>query len=178
MKELRLLYIFLIWFLLSVAVSPTWAQTPSEKQDYGFEMGAHLGKLLPNQIGGVTEIVPQWGFRTGWATGSHSAMEVGAIMGKGEGADWTNASVSLRMDIPIETLTGIALIGIDVTHYQGVNTPKKTFGGGHIGGGIMALIADELWFRSDMKFNVNPGTSLYFGFGFLLRFAGGDSKTP
>ena len=46
--------------------------------------------------------------------------------------------------------------------------------GGHVGGGFTAHLGDLLWFRADMKFNLNPGTALYIGFGFEWRQQGGN----
>jgi len=133
------------------------------------EFGFHLGNVLPNQIDGITEIAPQWGVRGGFRLTSSAFAEFGGIAGKGEGVDWTNIHISLRIGVPIETLMGIVFIGGDLHHLGGEGREKKTFGGGHVGGGIMSHIADAVWFRTDMKFNVNPGTSLYIGAGFIFR---------
>ena len=137
------------------------------------EFGFHLGKLLPAQIDGVTEIMGLWGLRGGYRTGNHGFVEMGFIGGNGEGAKWANLHISLRADMPIEGLVGILYMGIDATRFQGAGMEEKIFGGGHVGGGIYANISPTVWFRGEMKFNVNPGTSLYIGFGFVFRFQGG-----
>lgn len=144
------------------------------EKDVKWEFGAHIGNILPNQVPGVTEIAPQWGLRGGYRLGPIAVAEVGGIAGKGEGVEWTNIHASIRFGVPIETLMGTFFLGGDVHSYEPEGKKRKTFGGGHVGGGIMSLIADRLWFRADMKFNINPGTSLYIGAGLMFRL-GPDS---
>ena len=140
-------------------------------KDVQTEFGLHLGNLLPAQINGVTEIMPLWGFRGGYRVGD-AFLESGFIGGNARGAEWINVHLSLRGDFPIEGLVGTVYAGGDGTQFKGVNTEKKIFGGGHLGGGVMAQVSTNIWFRADMKLNINPGTSLYIGFGFDFRFKG------
>lgn len=142
----------------------------AEERKLKYEAGGHLGILLPNQVPGVTEITPQGGIRGAIRTGELVYVEFGANSGKGEGAEWNNLFVSLRGGVPLEGLLGIVFIGLDLQAYQAGGESKKTFGGGHVGGGVMAHVAGNVWFRTDMKFNVNPGTSMYIGAGFLFRW--------
>ena len=166
--------IILFTLIPSIGFAQDPSAEPSGSMNAGFEMGAHIGNILPNQVDGVSEIHPQWGLRTGFGLGGDTTCEIGGTAGKGNGADWTQASASLRVDMPIEHLVGVVFLGLDVTRFEGVGRPKKIFGGGHVGGGVMTLLSRNLWFRADMKFNINPGTSLYIGGGFLLRFGGGE----
>lgn len=133
------------------------------------EFGAHLGNLLPNQITGLSEITGMGGVRAGYRLGPMGFVEGGATVGRGDGAEIINSHLSVRMDIPVENIVGTAFLGPDLTYYKGAGQSGKYYGGGHIGGGIMALMGGSLWFRSDMKFTVNPGTSLYIDFGFVFR---------
>lgn len=136
-----------------------------------FEMGAHVGNVLPNQVPGATEIQPQWGLRMGLGTGGAGTGEFTFNAGNGEfGVRWKQVSASIRMDMPIEELVGIVYLGLDATMYESDSKSQTVLGGGHVGGGVMSLISKDLWFRADMKFNVNPGTSLFIGGGFLFRF--------
>ncbi|MCB0363565.1 MAG: hypothetical protein KDD35_12635 [Bdellovibrionales bacterium] len=158
-----------------------WAQgRPLEgdvSKDINSEFGFHLGNLLPAQIEGVTEIMPQWGVRGGYRF-RDAFVETGLIAGNARGAEWANLHLSLRGDFPIEGLVGTVFIGIDGTQYKGAGNQAKVFGGGHLGGGVMAEVSPTVWFRADMKLNVNPGTSLYIGCGFVFRFKGGGNSSP
>lgn len=145
--------------------------------DAPFELGFHLGSLLPDQIDGVTEIMGLGGARMGYKFNPGSYFEGGIITGNGEGVKWKNIHMDVRMDIPVEGLVGIAYVGADSTYYQGAGrSSSKLIFGGHAGGGIMAHVSGSMWFRGDMKFNFSPGTSLYIGAGFVFRL-GSDSAS-
>jgi hypothetical protein len=141
-----------------------------EKSSPVFEAGVQVGRLLPNQIGGVTEIMGLGGVLMAVRLNPGSYIEGGILMGNGEGQEWKNIFASVRMDIPVENLLAFANIGADNYYYKGRGTGQKLAFGGHAGGGIMAHLTGTTWFRGDMKFSFNPGTSLYFGFGFMWRF--------
>ncbi len=139
----------------------------------GSEWGFHLGSFLPNQIDGITEILPMWGVRYGLKT-KRGFIEGGADFSKAMGTRFSSLSLSVRGDIPVQSLVGHVSVGINMHQVIPPGTEHTTYlGGGHVGGGIMALIGNDVWFRTDMKFNVNPGTSLYIGFGFIFRFSDG-----
>ncbi|HMN68103.1 MAG TPA: hypothetical protein PKC28_06140 [Bdellovibrionales bacterium] len=137
--------------------------------DAPYELGFHLGNLLPNQIDGVTEITGLGGARGGYRFAPLTYAETGLIMGNGEGAEWKNVHLDVRMDIPVENLVAVAYVGGDAIYYKGVGRSTKLVFGGHAGGGIMAHLTGAVWFRGDMKFGFSPGTSLYFGFGLVFR---------
>lgn len=137
-----------------------------------YEIGFHVGDILPNQIAGMTEITGVGGLRGGFRIAPQTYCEAGMIMGNGGGVQWKDAHIDARMDIPVEGLVGLAYVGADTIYYQGVGTGTRVLFGGHVGGGIQALMTGALWFRGDMKFNFNPGTSLYIGAGFEFRFGG------
>lgn len=141
-----------------------------------YEFGAHVGNILPNQVEGATEIQPQWGLRAGFGLGGAGTSEFTFNAGKDQGVDWKQMSASVRMDMPIEELVGHVYVGLDLTMYESEIKPRVVLGGGHIGGGVMALLSKDLWFRADMKFNINPGTSLFIGGGFLFRFGSGQGS--
>lgn len=170
-------FIFLLGGLLSVPnLSLAQPKTPEkESSKYGTEYQLHTGPLLPNQITGMTEIVKSWGGGVGIPLKA-GVLECGAINGRGDGVEYYNPFVSLRGDVKFEDLFGIFYIGLDVLHYRPADSTEfLTVGGGHVGTGIMIKGGGQLWFRSDMKFNVNPGTALYIGFGIMLRGAPGAS---
>lgn len=135
-----------------------------------YEFGVSGGQILPNQIPGMPEIIGLGGVRGGYKLGNRVFIETGLNTGNGEGVEYKNLHASIRTDIPVETLVGVVFLGGDVTHYKGVGQSTKTFGGGHVGGGIQALLGGSVWFRSNMKFTINPGTSMYIDFGLTFRF--------
>jgi hypothetical protein len=157
--------------------SNAWAQATGAADDSAgskvlYEVGFHVGDLLPNQIPGVTEIIGLGGVRAGFRIAPQTFCEGGLIMGNGSGVEWKNAHVDLRMDIPVENLVGFAYLGADSLYYKGLNQGSRVMFGGHTGGGIQALLTGNVWFRGDMKFSFNPGTALYVGAGFEFRFGG------
>lgn len=165
----------LLILLAGLYYSPIHAQDIAN-DNVGFEMGFHANRLLPNQVDGVSEIMAQWGLQTAFGMGPGSFVEFTTAAGKGDGASWQTVSGSLRMDMTVETLTGLVFIGADGHMYQGLGREKKIVGGGHVGGGMQAEISEALWFRVDMKFNVNPGTSLTIRGGFVFRFGAGGGE--
>ncbi len=165
----------MIWSL--VALHPgAQAQTAGGGTDYlganlNWEMGAHAGNLLPNQIEGVTEIFRIWGLRAGRRTGRQSFMEVTAARGGYEDVSWADLSLSARMDVPLDSVVGLMYLGADAHYFKPLGEEKyKLYGGGHVGAGVLALIGGLFWFRADMKFNVHPGTSMHLNFGLSMRF--------
>ena len=134
-----------------------------------YELGIHLGNLLPNQIDGMTEIIGLGGARGAFRLSPGTYAEAGIIMGNGEGAQWKNIHADLRMDIPVENLVGIAYIGADSIYYKGDGRGTKLVFGGHAGGGIQLPLTGLAWLRGDMKFGFSPGTSLYIGIGIVAR---------
>jgi hypothetical protein len=178
---LRSLKLFIFGFLFFSGVS-AYAQ-PSDTtagispgSDAPFEAGFHLGNLLPNQISGVEEIMALGGVRMGLRLAPLSYFEAGLISGNGEGVEWKNAHVDIRMDIPLENLLAVAYVGADAAYYKGVGQGNKLIFGGHAGGGIMGHVGGPTWFRGDMKFSFSPGTSLYIGVGLVFRLgAAGNS---
>lgn len=134
-----------------------------------------MGTFLPNQIEGVTELLPMWGLKYGFPA-RKGVVEVGALSAQSMGVSYQNVSLSLRGNIPVDTMVGIVFLGIDGNYYSAPQQPYKLAFGGHFGGGIATHLGDVVWFRADMKFNVNPGTSLYFGFGFEFQIPSEESK--
>lgn len=140
--------------------------------DAQYELGFHLGNLLPNQIAGVTEIMGLGGVRAGVRLAPLTYAEAGFIMGNGHDAQWKNAHIDARMDIPVENLVGLAYVGGDTIYYKGKGTSTRVIFGGHAGGGLRVQMSGSVWFRGDMKFGFSPGTSLYVGCGFEYRATG------
>jgi len=163
-----------LWLILMPLFAPqVWAQAEGHDDLTGskarYELGFHVGNLLPNQIPGVTEIMGLGGVRAGFRLAPLTYAEAGVIAGDGNGVEWKNAHIDARMDIPVEGLVGMAYMGADTTYYKAAGASHVVFGG-HAGGGVQALMTGMLWFRGEMKFSFSPGTSLYVGAGFVFRF--------
>ena len=140
---------------------------------YSFAWSITTGPLLPNQIDYVTEIQPSWGLRISIPKKKGGIFELGGLHSHEKGVTMYNVYTSLRGEVPIETLIAHIFIGLDYNHFITDEDQTTSGAGGHIGGGFIVPIAGDLYFRTDMKFNVQPGTSLYVGFGFETRFSGG-----
>jgi len=138
-----------------------------------YEAALMIGSLLPNQINGITEIMGLGGVRGGVRIAPAGWWEFNLNMGNGSGQEWRDASTDIRMDIPVENLVAIAFLGLDVVQYQGQGASEVIDFGGHVGGGIQANIGGDIWLRTDMKFQFNPGTSLMIGLSVMWRFGGG-----
>ena len=174
----------LLFILVMVlgASSPAFAQyggagdaAKAPGADALYEAGFHLGNLLPNQIDGVTEIMSLGGARGAVRLAPLSYGEFGIITGNGEGVEWRNLHVDVRMDIPVENLVAVAFLGADAIMYEGNGHGGQVVFGGHAGGGIQAHLTGLAWFRADMKFGFSPGTSLYIGAGLVFRMGEGGS---
>jgi len=168
MRTLTILLLLSTFSRVSFAQAGAASGKP-QGYDAPFEFGFHLGNLLPNQISGVEEIMALGGVRAGFRLGPESYMEAGFISGNGEGVEWKNAHVDIRMDIPIENLVAVSYVGADTNYYKGVGHGTKLIFGGHAGGGIQGHLSGSCWFRGDMKFGFSPGTSLYIGVGLVFR---------
>lgn len=159
--------------VLMIVALPRMGAAQDKEDDKNAPMpsfSAHMGTLLPNQIPGVTEMLPMWGARIGFPR-KRSMIEFGGMHANALGTTYSNASLSLKGTIPLEGVYGIVYGGADFHYYKGpLDTEFKMTGGGHVGGGLGVEIAQYLHFRGEMKFNVNPGTSMYIGFGFEMLF--------
>jgi hypothetical protein len=161
-------------FLLCLSPLAAWAQDQGKEDLTGknekYEAGFQLGNLLPHEINGVTEILGVGGVRAGYRLSPFTYAEASFITGNGNGVQWKNGSVDVRMDIPVENLVGFAYIGADGVNYTDNTGGNSTVFGGHVGGGIQALLTGHLWFRGDMAFGFSPGQTLFIGFGLTFRF--------
>lgn len=138
-----------------------------------YEAGLHTGFLLPNHIDGVTEIMALTGLRGAMRMPGDFLVEGGFVAGNGDEQQWKNIHIDARLDFPVETLVAVTYVGLDVNYYSGPGVSTKMAFGGHLGGGFKAELGRNLWFRTDMKFNGQPGTSLFFGFGLEVAFGSG-----
>ena len=154
-----------------VAVVPAFAQDSGSNPD---EISLYLGSMLPNQIPGVTEILPVAGGRYGIGT-RLGTFEFGGANSHASGIDFTTFEADLRGDFPVaEGLLGIGYGGFDYNWYSPIGSSnRQSETGFHVGVGAMMLASNTLWLRTDLKFMGGPGTSLYLLFGFVFRGVGG-----
>jgi hypothetical protein len=158
------LYSFVCWLSLS---GRAFAQSDGAQ---GGDVSVFVGSFLPNQIEGVTEILPLFGGRVAFDSQA-GAIEIGLANSHAYGVDFTILEMSLRGEFPLgEGMSGLAYAGGDLSWFIPIEeTSRKTDTGLHFGGGAMMEISEGLWFRSEMKFMGSPGTSLSLLFGFVFR---------
>lgn len=139
--------------------------------DGGSEFSLFIGSMLPNQIDGVTEILPVFGGRYGLPTARLGVAEFGFANTHAEGVSFTTFSASLRADLPaMDSFVGFVYGGLDISYFRPAGSEdRKTDSGLHVGAGLSVHASDTLWFRSDLKFNASPGTSLSILFGIVFQ---------
>jgi hypothetical protein len=146
------------------------------------EAGAICGVFLPNAIPGITELMPLCGGRAGFKIGHNTMLEPQMLAGSSKGQQYLLGSLSFRGDMQMDDLIGSFYGGGDIHYatapvYTGTTaTSSETniYFGVHVGGAIWWELTDNLFLRTDLQMNLNPGTSLFVGFSLELRFASGS----
>jgi hypothetical protein len=141
---------------------------------YGSEVSGYVGTLLPNQISGVTEILPHWGLRYSHPL-SFGFVEAGVRDSHAKGILWDVVSLDLRFDMnTVEGFTNIFYIGADMNAYKPEFRGDRIWtGGAHFGSGLLMKVASTFWIRTDIGLAVSPGTSLFLNLGFAIRTPAG-----
>lgn len=157
--------------LLGLIAGPHDAVAQEGGAEQASEISLFVGSLLPNQIDGVTEILPVFGGRYGFSTDRLGVAEFGVSNTHAEGVDFTILSASLRADLPaIDQFIGSVYGGVDLSWFRPAGSEdRKTETGLHVGAAMAIMVSDTLWFRSDLKFNASPGTSMALQFGLVFR---------
>ncbi len=147
------------------------AQEGGGGADGGSEFSLFIGSMLPNQIDGVSEILPVFGGRYGLPTARLGVAEFGFANSHAEGVDFTTFSGSLRADLPaIDQFVGSVYGGLDISYFRPAGAEERqTDTGLHVGAAHAVYASDTLWFRTDLKFNASPGTSLSLLFGIVFQ---------
>ncbi|MBK9294615.1 MAG: hypothetical protein IPM57_09240 [Oligoflexia bacterium] len=185
MKIISLMHIF-----IALAALPSFAQEEQEEAKIGGvpakfatmskEVSFLCGPFLPNQIEGITEGIPLCGGRFAFKTANNRYLEINFLSGSSKAQRYILGSLSIRGDTAFDDIIASVYVGGDI-HYPtrpfydpttGIATGDSTsiYFGGHLGGALWAELTDGLYVRSDLKFNLNPGTSLFLGFNLVLRF--------
>ena len=148
--------------MLGLLAEPHDAVAQEGGAEQASEISLFVGSLLPNQIDGVTEILPVFGGRYGFSTDRLGVAEFGVSNTHAEGVDFTILSASLRADLPaIDQFIGSVYGGVDLSWFRPAGSEdRKTETGLHVGAAMAIMVSDTLWFRSDLKFNASPGTSM------------------
>lgn len=168
-KFILFVFILLPFYVFAQGVEKEGKTSSPPGQEFSF----HMGPYLPNQVDGVDEIQQTWGMRYGLKSAGPSAVEFGVTNSHAHGVDYFTTTLSLRGEMPLEDMYATFLFGLTGHYYKPAsNSAYLSSAGLHMGSGMMMHVAGEVWFRSDMIFNFNPGVALYIGFGFLYRFSG------
>lgn len=162
--------LILLFFFVGLAFPGTQALAQAEGESSGSEISLFLGSMLPNQIDGVTEIMPLVGGRFGLNTLA-GVLELGAFNSHAYGVDFTNFDLSVRGDLPVaEGIAAGIYGGLDINWYAPYgSTARLTETGIHLGAAGLMSISSNLWLRGDLKFMGGPGTSLLLLFGIMFR---------
>jgi hypothetical protein len=146
------------------------SQAVRAEETGGSEFRLFIGHILPNQIEGVTEIMPVFGASYGLQTAA-GVVELGGSNVHAEGVDFTTFSGSLAGQFPAAPdILGLVYGGLDLNYYRPVNeSARKTETGVHFGTGMLLHVANTLWLRGDIKMMGGPGTSLWILFGLVFR---------
>jgi hypothetical protein len=160
----------LLCLLICVVGSTATAQSESGQTDFSL----FGGYLLPSQIQNVTDILPLFGARYAYNFTS-VALEFEAENAHAQGVDWTQAALSFRVSMPVDTgLEALLYAGPDAIWYiPNGDTSRLLDLGFHVGVAGIAQIKDSLWLRADLKYLGNPGSSLYILAGLMFRPSGG-----
>jgi hypothetical protein len=165
-------FIVILTVILAVVCSTAGSLRAQESEGTagGSELSFHMGSILPNQIDGVTEILPAVGGRYGFPL-NYGAIELGFLNAHAYGVDYKLISASFRGEMtPMPDISTLFYIGPDFHNYLPLGeTTRQSEWGFHVGTGVQMHMGGPFWLRGDMKFNMNPGTALSIGFGIAIR---------
>lgn len=164
---------FLLSFLL---VSAVFFKTESvfgqEGEDLSppMEVGLLVGRLLPNQIDGIDEVMSLSGLHFAYRLSPMVYAQSFVHAGKGEGQSWKSLGLSVRMDQTLEEFLVSFYGGAQSTLSSGPSSSEKNVWGAFLGGSLLAGTGGPTWLKLDMNFGFGPGTSLFISLGLLFRF--------
>jgi hypothetical protein len=173
-----LLKLIIVCCSLAVPFSSAYAQDSNgNKKNWGSEFGVFGGVLLPYLIYGVEEIQPFAGGRYAIPL-SYGSAEAEFASSNAKGVSYKLGSLSYRGEItPIQDVTTLFYIGPDLHYYKGTwDENQYTVWGFHVGTGALLHIGGPVYCRLDMRFNSNPGTSLYLNFGLSIRTSASEGS--
>ena len=165
----------LIALVAVILTGSALSQRAFAQADAGNDFSLFIGYMLPNQIDGVTEILPLFGGRYSFGLPA-GAVEVFGENAHAEGVDWTSFGVSLRGEIPVmHGISGLIYGGPNFHYYAPAGSiVRRSDYGVHFGVAGLMLVSDTFWLRTDLKFMGNPGTAMYLLFGLMFRTSAGN----
>jgi hypothetical protein len=165
-------YVFIITLALFTA-SFAFAEATASHDS---QLGIFAGRALPHGISSTDDIFTLWGLRYSMpfgktdASGGGKFVDFGFIGGNGSLVHWGGVSVDVSLQAPFETLVGSVGLGIDATQYSSDTTSTKVVFGEHFLGSVMSRLGGNSFLRFDMKFNSQPGTTVFIGLGVVFAF--------
>lgn len=163
--------------LVLLAAPNSYAQD-SGGSGHNPQLGVFIGRALPHGISATDNIFTLWGARYSQPmgkpekAGGGSFVDLSFIGGNGSEVHWGGVGLDASMQAPFETLIASVGLGIDFTQYSSDTASTKYVFGEHFLGSVMSRIGDSAMLRFDMKFNANPGTTVFFGIGVVFEFNG------
>lgn len=159
-------FIFLSLFLVaggalaqeSANLSPQW------------EVGAAVGRLLPDQVDGVTEVMSLGGAHLAYRLSPMVYAQSHFLTGNGHGQSWRNLGLSVRLDQELQDFLVSIYGGAQSTLSSGPGVKESNEFGGFVGGGLLMSTGGPTWLKMDMNFGFGPGTTLLISLALLLRF--------
>lgn len=151
-----------------------------------WEMGFLVGTFLPRNVSfGVQE---KLGFSGVYISHPTRLADIEYIYmgGRGDDVDYINAAIRMRIDFQYYGIfNGYMTVGADLHRYKRAPTEVYEFDyinktGISAGFGFTGQVAGPWHFRSDVKYNIGPGKSLFVGVGLSYNFNSdsGDAITP
>lgn len=138
----------------------------------GHGLSFHIGALLPTGLTPQDDLMSGVGGRYIFPMGG-VALESGYTGSNSGGIKYQNFDLSIRADIPFQDMFIFGVVGPDLLRLKRPGAEDYLYYvGGHVGGGLLAHLADTLFLKLEMRFNFQPGTVLFFGCGFEYRFGG------
>jgi len=169
MANFRIL-VFSSLIALLVFTTPRAASADESEND---DISLFIGSMLPNQVDGVSEILPMFGGRYGFGT-KIGTFELGGANAHAEGVDYTLVDGSLRGDFDLgDGMHGLIYGGMDWSYWiKERSTDRQSETGFHIGTGATMSVSPNVSLRADFKFLGGPGTSLWLLIGVMFRNSG------
>lgn len=165
MKSSTRLTIIILLLHCSWALAQSGSTSGPQGDDYTFQ----VGNSLISQVPGISEIMPLWGISYSTKFGP-GRIEPHYFHASAHGVQYNILGASYRIDQSLDDTTLFGGGGVDIHNYL---TPedknRKTNYGLHAMGGLMVLMTQAVWFRTELRLYAHPGFNLYYGFGLIVR---------
>lgn len=128
------------------------------------------GWVLPDQVPGMTEVLPTWGLRGGLGVSQRTLLSASYFNALAKGVDSHQLNLEARYSAFSEGVIGYLSAGAALLRYesdtleeeqQKVNILMST--------GALLHLNHRLWLQSEMQFQLDPGVQLRLTFGLAYR---------